>query len=220
MKKALLLCIALLVSSPAAADIVSTTGLAVVPAPSSPITADFIINQGLPSQLIFVERQNVTLGAALATDTGTIAAGTVVNSYFFGVNALDCCTNLRADTSVTFDGQVLGVVYKEDAAGIPSSNYALTSFLGVPGLSYFGQSCTYCGFEIFGNQGGSFRDNIVVSGNTVDFHNAYSQPGDFARVVVAQPAAVPGPIVGAGIPGLVAACVGLIGFARRRRRHI
>jgi hypothetical protein len=31
---------------------------------------------------------------------------------------------------------------------------------------------------------------------------------------------VPGPVVGAGLPGLVTACVGLIGFARRRRRQI
>ena len=32
------------------------------------------------------------------------------------------------------------------------------------------------------------------------------------------PAAVPGPVVGAGLPGLLAACTGLLALARRRRR--
>lgn len=34
------------------------------------------------------------------------------------------------------------------------------------------------------------------------------------------PVAVPGPIVGAGLPGMIAACFGLIGLARRRRRWL
>ena len=37
--------------------------------------------------------------------------------------------------------------------------------------------------------------------------------------LVPQLVAVPGPVVGAGIPGIIAACAGLIALARRRRRQ-
>jgi len=39
-----------------------------------------------------------------------------------------------------------------------------------------------------------------------------------AANVVGVPLGVPGPIVGAGLPGLVAACIGLVTLARRRRK--
>src|SRR5262249_52718979 len=40
-----------------------------------------------------------------------------------------------------------------------------------------------------------------------------------ATVGVSSGEVVPGPIVGAGLPGLVAACGALLAFARRRRRQ-
>jgi hypothetical protein len=39
-------------------------------------------------------------------------------------------------------------------------------------------------------------------------------------LVGAEPAAVPGPVVGAGLPGLLAACAGLVAFGRRRRHRL
>jgi hypothetical protein len=52
----------------------------------------------------------------------------------------------------------------------------------------------------------SFR--VVTSGNLTDFEHY--------RIDVAA-TAVPGPVVGAGLPGLLAGCFALWGFAKRRR---
>jgi hypothetical protein len=43
--------------------------------------------------------------------------------------------------------------------------------------------------------------------------------GAISSTTFSATAAVPGPVVGAGLPGLIAACGGLLAFARRRRRQ-
>jgi hypothetical protein len=42
--------------------------------------------------------------------------------------------------------------------------------------------------------------------------------GDLVTIVTVTDPAVPGPVVGAGTPGLIAACVGLLAWWRRRRK--
>ena len=51
---------------------------------------------------------------------------------------------------------------------------------------------------------------------TVLFHAVWNNATDGAELFFIV--AVPGPLAGAGLPGLVAACCGLIAFARRRRQ--
>jgi hypothetical protein len=210
----------------ARADIVSTVGLTQVAAPSL-VTGDFIIssNGALPAQLIFNERQGVTLSAPLVTDTGVIAAGTVVDSYFFAENAPSPGFN-GISTSVTFSSAVLGLIYLDGSNPYgpnPSPfnpNYASSNFLGAVGTTYqlggFAICGAFCGFEPPPNFD---LDTASFQGNSAFFTNYYSQPGDFARIIVRDPVGVPGPIAGAGLPGVVAGLLGLWGWLRRRTQN-
>jgi hypothetical protein len=199
----------------ARADIISTVGLVQEPAPTT-VGANFVINAGLPPQIIFNEQQGVVLVAPLVTDTGVIAAGTVVNSYFFAVNAIN---EFTANTSVTFSGDVLGIIFQEDINGVLSPNFASSDFLGPTGTTYNESLCLHCAFETVGQaQNPAFADAATFSGNVASFNNFYSVPGDFARIIVDDPVAVPGPIAGAGLPGLLFAGGGLLGWWRRRQK--
>jgi hypothetical protein len=153
-------------------------------------------------QLIFAEQQYMLLANPLGVDTGApIAAGTVVSSYFYAVNSIPPFT---VDTSVTFDAPVLGVIYRDGV----NINFANSNFLGAFGSTY--DVCPGCGFEA------ADLDTVSFSGNVVTFHNYYGVPGDFARIIV-DPSPVPGPVVGAGLPGLILASGGLLGWWRRRK---
>jgi hypothetical protein len=195
-----------LASSTAHADIVSTVGLTQITAPTL-VTGSFLINDGLPSQIIFPEQQNITLAAPLVTDTGVIPAGTVVDSYFFALNsAIEYVVN----TSVTFSTNVLGAIYKDptNPYGNPSLPFyplfTASNFLGTTGTTYTLEGAIACGpFCAFETITAPDMDTLTVAGNTVFFHNDYSVPGDFARIIVQSAAPVPGPIVGTGLPGLL-----------------
>jgi hypothetical protein len=218
---ALGICAAAAATRTASADIITTSGLSQVTAPTL-VTGDFLANVGGGPQIIFAEKKSVMLLADLVTDTGTIAAGTFVDSYFFAVNAFDP-KGIKVDTSVTFDVPVLGIIYKDPANpyGNPSLPFyplfTASNFLGASGTTYALEGASacgpYCAFETTGDM-----DTASYFGNTASFHNFYSTPGDFARIITADPPVpIPGPVAGAGLPGLILASGGLLGWWRRRK---
>ncbi len=203
------------VALPAMADIVSTVGLTQIGAPAS-VGADFLLGSG-QNQVIFAEQQNVFLVSPLAVDTGAnLTSQQFVNSYFFAVNSANI---ILANTSVTFDSAVLGIIFSDgpdpynNPTGYFNPNFVNSNFLGAAGTTYsLGSNCTFCGFEVTAPD----LDTASFNGNTVTFFNNYSQPGDFARIITTV--AVPGPIIGGGIPGMIAA--GLLWLLRRKRRSV
>jgi hypothetical protein len=59
---------------------------------------------------------------------------------------------------------------------------------------------------------------LPVGLDTITMTAVLSPFGGGAMAFLADAVPVPGPIVGAGLPGLIAACVGLLVLARRRRK--
>jgi hypothetical protein len=124
----------------------------------------------------------------------------------------------------------------------------LTTIAGLGGTDEIWFDPTTGKFYVTGNNGtntGRFFDVVDANGNIVETvnlpttssaHSITVDPfnGDvfvalagldgntvcpLGCIAVFAPAAVPAPIVGAGLPGLLAACCGLLALARRRRRE-
>ena len=139
----------------------------------------------------FNEKQKVTLGSALQTDTGTIASGTLVSSQFLN---FDPNNGRSGRGNVVFNTPVLGIIWSR-------SLLIASNFLGASGVTYLTPS--QVGFED--------NDSASFSASTVSFNLNASSPGDSWRVITAG---VPEPSSWA----MLIAGFGLVGAGMRRRR--
>jgi hypothetical protein len=72
-------------------------------------------------------------------------------------------------------------------------------------------------FQVYAGLDVTCASNNLTASNTACAANSAIAPGKTGAVGATLSVSVPGPILGSGLPGLIAACAGLVAFARRRR---
>jgi hypothetical protein len=184
-------CAALIAASPALADTISTQFNFVA---TTPLTA----NTGNVTTATTITSGAPDLVTSIITDnTGLVALSSIVSLTSPTPTTLGATFTKMFDTSVGDFVETLTV----------SSVTAGASSLGILAS-------------------GTIVETTVLSGAPLDpslvsYSAAYTQNGGPGGQINASfnDATVPGPIVGAGLPGLLAACGALIALARRRRRQ-
>jgi hypothetical protein len=163
----------------------------------------------------------VPTGTITATDTGNnIATATFITS-----GAPDQVTQIITDNTGLVASQVVSLTSPTPVTMGADFTKTFTTALGVFTESLTVTSVTAAPFFLGISASGTIVETTVLKGAQLDpspvtYSAAYTQNPSSGQLNASfNDATVPGPIVGAGLPGLLAACGALVALARRRRRQ-
>jgi hypothetical protein len=173
----------------------------------------------------------VDVSIAAGTGSGSFLNGTIPGTYSLGAVSLTAGPNVAERYPVTVQSPASEAFTYSDSAGNALTGDIHWNFLqdNTPNPRFFGSMTVL-------TSSGSAGFMATWSPNSIDAIDFTTTQigGGFATLdaLVAahgtttvgissgEVATVPGPIVGAGLPGLVAACGGLLALSRRRRRLV
>lgn len=163
------------------------------------------------------------LGGAFGASAGTSSSGNdikIVNTTELDARVFDPTnTNQVTTTREIFSLKGTGTVFLTVTALEADGSTKLFTFnpltAGFTAADFTLSPTAQSGFDLTAINGERITDLDlrVVGGSLTDFEHYRIEVGPTIN-------AVPGPVVGAGLPGLIAACLTLIGLAKRRRRRL